>query len=70
MKTGKNDKPDNRNWKNKFFNETPKLDANGKPIPWDPPLNSSFFLKRKDTAGLLREQIDSLEKKHNERRNG
>ena len=56
------------NWKNKFFKTIPKSDGNGKPIPWNPPLNSGFFLKKKDTAGELSDQIKLTQEKHDKQR--
>ena len=51
-------KTDNRNWKEKFFEVVPMVDENGKPIPWNPPLNSGFSLKKRSTAGELEKQIE------------
>ena len=56
------------NWKHKFFNEVPMVDKNGVPIQQDPPLNKGFFLKKRDTAGALREHIESIKAERNQRR--
>ena len=56
------------NWKNRFFKEVPMVDENGKPIPWNPPLNSGFFLKKKDTAITLKEHIELVKEEYNKRR--
>jgi len=56
------------NWKHKFFNGVPMVDKNGIPMQQDPPLNKGFFLKKQDTAGALREHIESIKAERNQRR--
>jgi len=56
------------NWKHRFFNEVPMLDKDGKSMQQDPPLNSVFFLKKHDTAGALRDHIESIKTERSQRR--
>lgn len=43
-------KADVRGWKDKFFIEIPMMDKDGKPIPWNPPLNTrGFWVKPEKT---------------------
>jgi len=51
-------KTDNRNWKERFFKTVPMVDENKKPIPWNPPINSGFSLKKKSTSDELNKQIE------------
>jgi len=55
-------KTDKRNWKEKFFEVVPMVDENGDVIPWNPPINSGFSLRKKSTAGELEKQIESNKK--------
>ena len=64
----KPDKPvDNRNWKHKFFKEVPMVDKDGKPMQQNPPLNTGFFLKKRDTSGLLHDHIESIKAERSQR---
>ena len=53
------------NWKHKFFKEVPMVDKDGRLMQQDPPLNTGFFLKKRDTAGALREHIEHLKTERN-----
>jgi len=67
----KTDNIDNKvSWKYKFFNEVPMVDKDGKPMQQDPPLNTGFFLKKRDTAGALREHIESIKAERSQRGSG
>jgi len=74
MKADKPNKPDApvdiRSWKHRFFNEVPMVDKDGKPMQQDPPLNTGFFLKKHDTAGALRDHIESIKTERSQRRSG
>lgn len=55
------------NWKHKFFKEVPMVDKNGVPMQQNPPLNTGFFLKKHDTAGVLRDHIESIKAERSQR---
>ena len=40
--------PSRKPWTQKFFKVVPLVDANGKPVPQDPPLNKEGFWKKPD----------------------
>lgn len=49
-------------WHKKFLKTVPMVDENGDPIPQNPPLTKSFWVKPKTTASILNGHIQKQKK--------